>query len=895
MSQDKITPAKPGDRATTPGAHPNGDGSLQQQATDLRSKPTDASKSTDTKPASSLQVDVAKVAERLHLSVQPSDLDVTARERQIRDTRNQLIQQMKTPGTDQNLLQHTQDTFKQQVNDATNVAAHLLDGKSPARPMDRINDSLATTERHQADLEKSMNITPANQKSVINSILAKDSSTITPQEKDYIETLTLKQSLRQAKESGSITNAVYGSAVAQGLIGDIKNRDANGMATPSAADISEAFNRMSVAHRLSGESRDAGPFADDFNKVSAQYAAQLDSNGKNIVQCLQLASDNYHKDPTAAENYLNIANKAVDGLNIQQLKDQLASNPDPAVADKINNILKVAENSRMDLANFYYDHGRMLDATNAMTKASAETPEQYAADSSVRALADKVGTKINADQASIDDWQTKYSTAIGQHNWADADVAGKHVQDALNQRIKQETDARTNLTNDINAFQLKMSNASPEDKAAMQKQLDAYNGQAQTLDLQKKLDTQNLALMSYRQGFVHLSEKNNAEAHSDFAAVSKIDPELAAKLESNPANGLPKLSELVDQTKEPSWWQSHWRMISGIAIGVAATAAVIATGGAALPAVAIVLAGGALYAGAGATAGETSFKQVATNFGTGCVIAGISVLTKKLPIGPGVGGVAGAATPALETVAAEGVKDVGTNVLGRVGSTLVQTGKNFFANPFTKEGLVDLSKQAGTAVTIEGAKVGIYDMGMKGQSWNDVKSKLLPETLETFALVRGGASLGSSSKYFSWVNKGIDGLGVNAFTTVGGYTMAGAPELYRYSAGKQDWDTTVKNTAINGSMDSLTLGMTSSATSKLFNSTTVGSIGSLNYAGLARGTVGAYVPYVIQEGVGVGIDKAAGLSKPLDVTTDQGSYQTTNNWTSNYENRVPDNVTEVEQ
>jgi hypothetical protein len=895
VSQDKVQPAKPADKPTTPGTH-TGDNSLQQQASDLRAKSTDAAKTTDAKTAASLQVDVAKVADRLHLSIQPSDLNVTAKERQIRDTRNQLIQQMKNPGTDQNLLQHTQDTFKQQVKDAISTSTHLLDGQPGARPIDRINASLAATETHQAALEKALNINPANQKQVMDSILKKDSNTLTTQEKDYIETLTVKQTLRQAKEAGSITNAVYGSAVAQGLIGDIKHRDANGMATPSAADISEGYNKMSIAHRLNGESREpdagAGGFTADFNKLSAQYAQQLDVNGKNIVQCLQMASDKYHSDPNAAESYLKIANKAVDGLNIQQLKDQLATSNDPAVSQKINDILKIAENSRMDMANFDYDHGRMLEATNAMTKAQAETPDQFAADPSAKVLADKVGTKINADQATIDDWQTKYNTAITNHNWADADVAGKHIQDGLNQRLTQASQARTNLTGDIDAFKAKMAAASPSDQASMQNQLNALTNQAQMLDSQKKLDTENLAMMSYRQGFVHLSEKNNGEAHEDFAAVAKIDPELASHLENNPQNGLPKLSELVDQTKEPTWWQQHWRMITGIAIGVAATAAVIATGGAALPAVAIVLAGGGIYAGAGATAGETSFKQVATNFGTGCVIAGISVLTKKLPIGGEIaGGATGAATAPLEGAAAE----ASTSLVGRMGSTLVQAGKNFVANPFTQQGMIDVSKQMGTAVTIEGAKLGIYDMGIKGESWNDVKGKILPETLETFAAVRGATSLGAASNTFSFLNKGVNALGLNAFTTAAGYTMGGAPELSRYWSGKQDWDTTMKNTFTNGSMDALTLGMTSSATNKLLNSSTVGTWGRLNYAGLAKGAAGAYVPYVIQEGAGVALDKSLGLSKPLDVTTDQGSYQTTNNWTNTYENRVPQNVSDVEQ
>ena len=919
-----IAPAKPADHPTGAAPADKGDNGLQKQATDLRQKGADA---PAVKP---LQVDVAHVAERLGVAIKPADLDVVTRERELRDTRRALIDQMKNPAADLATLQKTQDQFKKQVSDAIDTSTGLLAGDKGARAIDRITDSLAKTERHQADLEQTLKVNPSNQQAVLKTLLAKDASALTAPEKDYIETLSLKQALRQAKESGSVTNAVYGSAVAQGLIGDIKHRDTNGMATPSPDEVAQAFMKMGVAHRLSGESREPGSLTDDYNKIAAKYTDQLTATTRGALDCIEHASENYNKNPAVAENLLRAANKTIDGLNIAEVQRQLQENKDnPEVAAKLKNVLNIANTSRMEYASFLYDNGRMTEAAVKLQQAFNETPDQAKADPSFNALAVKVNDKSNGDRNTLEGWQNKLTGALSDRDWAKADEAAKHVKDETQKQIDQADKAKLLLDSQLTDLNKKLTTAgTAEEKAALQAQIKAAQGLENDMVGQRKLDNTNLAFLSYRQGFIHLSEKNMAEANKDFKAVAQIDPEFAKRMNDSPPGELPKLDDLIKKSTEPSWWQSNWRMVAGIGIGIAATAAVIATGGAALPAVAIVLAGGGLYTAAGATAGETSMGQLATNFGVGCATTAVSVLLKGVPMwraGAAVAGEAGAVgTGALSGVAADGLAETGkavaktgieSTLTSAAGSDATATSVGFLskivggvkalpgatvqtvkdvASPATVKAffmpsMKQLSTELGVNAGITGLKEGVWNMGVKGESWDQVKGHLATDFLYTGLALRAGGALSTASPNLGFFNGALEKSGLNAPVAAFGYGFSAAPQLRSYYAGEQDANTTARNIFSDGSMNSLTFGWTKNALDKYMTpEKLLGATGNLKLSGLLSGSLHAAIPYAGQEAFVGGSNWLTGINNPNDVSTLDGKNKTTMNWNSQFQGRVPD-------
>jgi hypothetical protein len=717
---------------------------LQKHATDLRQE---AKKPTDAAPKTTDAIDVSKVTDRLKLAVKPEDLKIVAQEQSMNESRRQLQDQIKKPGADAKVVQAAQDNFKKQVSDAISASNDLSKGAADSRPIDRINSSLAATERHQADLEKTLKLSPSNQPASIKAMLKKDSSSLTPTEKDYVETLTMKETLMRAKESASVANATYGSAVAQGLIGDLSHRDSNGMATPSTAEVAQAFTSMGIAHRLNGESREPGGFQDDYTKIVSKYAEQLTATGKMTLNELTNASSQWHKNPAGAESLLRSANYTVDSLNIPQIQEQLNANKDnPAISQQLTNVLKVANSARVEYASFLYENGRLGESKARLTQAQAETPAQCASDPSYAQLTDKTTLKKNQIESSIEGWQTQYTQSMGNSDWVTAENAAKHLQDETTARMKQQDMGKALLDQQQTQLQKELATAKTQaEKDTITAQINTVNEQSGQFAAQKAIDTKGLALLSYQQGFLHMSEKKMAEANEDFKKVSELDPATAKSLNDNPPTGLPKLDDLIKQSKEPSWWQNHWRLISGVGIGIAATAAVIATGGAALPAVGIILAGGALYTGAGATAGETSTKQLEVNFGVGCATTALSVVLKAVPmkfataIIPGAGAeVANVATATLakeglEVAAKQGlntaVSETGkaaltettTTALAETGKTVVanqaaiETGKVVAANATTDLATETVKQQAGKTIAESAAQWG-------GKVWTNFKA-----------------------------------------------------------------------------------------------------------------------------------------------------------------------------
>ena len=723
---DNPSQPKPVDHAATPAKQPDSaQNALQRHATDLRQE---AKKPADVAPKTPEAVDINKVADRLQLAVKPDDLKIVTQEHAMVQARQQLQDQIKNPGADPKVVQATQDNFKKQVNDAISASGNLSKGAANSRPIDRINSSIAATERHQADLEKSLKLSPSNQPAALKAMLTKDPSSLSSNEKDYVETLAMKETLTRAKESASTANAMYGSAVAQGLIGDLSHRDSKGMATPSGAEVAQAFSAMGTAHRLNGESREPGGFQDDYSKITSEYAQQLSATGKTTLNEISKASSQWHTNPGGAESLLRSANYAVDSLNIAQIQEQLSANKDnPQITQQLTNVLKVANSARVEYASFLYENGRVSEAGVKLTEAKAETPAQCDSDPSYAQLNANIDARTNQQNASINNWGTQYTQAISDKDWVKADNAAKHLQDESNVRMKQQDATKALLDQQQTQLKTQLASATTQpEKDTINAQINALNAKTGDITEQKGLDSKRLAYLSYQQGFLHLSEKKMAEANEDFKKVAELDPATAKSLNDNPQNGLPKLDDLIKQTKEPSWWQKHWRLVAGIGIGIAATAAVIATGGLALPVLlaadaGIVAAGGALYAGAGATAGETSTKQLEVNFGVGCATTALSVVLKAVPLkfASAALPVAGAeiANVAATTVAKEGVDlaaKQGLNVaLGETGAAaltetgkaaLTETGKAVVADQAAIETTKAIATNATTDLTTEAVK-----------------------------------------------------------------------------------------------------------------------------------------------------------------------------------------------
>jgi len=763
QTDNPIVP-KTADRSATPAkSADSAHDALQHHANDLRQagqKPTDAK----AKPP---EVDASKVADRLKLTIQPDDLKVVAQEQSMKVAREQLLDQLKKPGTDAKTLQATQDNFKKQVNDAISTSNDLSKGDHGSRPIDRINSSLAATERHQADLEKTLKLTPANQPSTIKALLSKDSSTLNPTEKDYVETLTMKEALTRAKESASVSNAMYGSAVAQGLIGDLSHRDSKGMATPSKAEVAEAFTKMGIAHRLNGESREPGSFKDDYTTIVSKYAEQLSATGKSTLQDLNKASAEWHTNPAGAESLLRSANYATDSLNIPQIQEQLNANKNnPQITQQLTDVLKIANSTRVEYASFLYENGRLGESKAKLAQAQAETPTQCASDPSCTQLVDKTQVQENLVGNSITGLRQNYDTLVGQRKWDQADAAAKQIQDATNARIKQTDTGKALLDQQQTQLQEKMATAKTQaEKDTLTAQINTLKSQDVNFDLQNQTDTSNLAYLSYRQGLLHHAEGKNAEANEDFKKVAGIDPSMAKSLNDNPPGGQPKLDDLIKATKDPSWWQSHWKMVAGIGVGIAATAIVIGTGGAALPFVALALGdgalgiaasagvviagGGAVYAGAGATAGETSLKEVGINFGVGCATTAVNVALKFVPVGTLVS----AATKFLPFAQAavttgEGAASVAVANVAKEG---LEEAAKLTANEVTNAGVTTVVGEGGKAALTETGKVALAETGkavVANQAAVETGKVVVTEAAKTTAEQQAGSTFVSNAANF---------------------------------------------------------------------------------------------------------------------------------------------------
>jgi hypothetical protein len=357
--------------------------------------------------------------------------------------------------------------------------------------------------------------------------------------------------------------------------------------TPSAKEVRLARDLAGEGNRLSDEGRRTDKIAIVSGQVDTQYS-QLHTQGSqdeiakhaSVVESnLRQAKPFIDKDPDKAAHFYQAANAEADQINYSQIKKELADNSTSADRrQELESTLSRSKDARLNYAQLLVKQGKPNDASVYLAKAVADgTQIDNPSDPTYQSFK-TIRDAANAPPADFDLIKQEKALTLNLGTEVnDPKKAAELIPKVLPTLIKETADmtaAQQDMQKELQAAsnKLKSGGLDAADTTRVQTEIKQLQEQQTSLTANLAQRKQELANTQYKAAILALASQDTKTAAAMLNAAKQNDPNLFDYIKSQGGKGEETFNQLMDKTKEKSFWQQHWHAITeaGIWIGGAA-------------------------------------------------------------------------------------------------------------------------------------------------------------------------------------------------------------------------------------------------------------------------------------------------------------------------------------
>jgi hypothetical protein len=409
---------------------------------------------------------------------------------------------------------------------------------------------------------------------------------------DLYNLLQEEYTLKSAKIAQSTMRMLYASEALKGHTDPSAPLPDRGPITsfaPSAKETSLARDLTAEATRLSSEAGRTKEIVMLSGQANVNYS-QLQQKGSQdeiakhasvVDNNLRQAKPFIDKDPGKAASFYQAANREADQINYSQIKKELADKGTSAERrQELEGAMSRSKDARLDYAQFLVNHGKPNDATIYLAKAVADgTQTENPSDptyQSYKAIKDSA-VEPPADMALIKqerDLTLNLGTQLNDPKKA-AEIVPK-VLKTLTGEAMDMTAAQQDMQKELQAAnnKLKAGGLDAADTKRVQAEIAQLQDQQTSLNANLTQRKQELANTQYKAAVLALASQDTKTAQAMLTAAKTNDPNLFEYIKQQGGKGEETFNQLMDKTKEKSFWQQHWHAITEAGIWVGGALAV---------------------------------------------------------------------------------------------------------------------------------------------------------------------------------------------------------------------------------------------------------------------------------------------------------------------------------